>query len=150
MTEQSLILESLPIKALSEALQKYYQEYQGNPRKRSNVVNPFRKIANYVYAAWKAGLDKKEECAYTGSLLIFSVQKEIGIKYASDVSQVNQLYLAGLKMANAIWTKLDDLKSSGSKVDDQTFENLMQQASEELWNRFQFEYTTTVNQVTVK
>jgi hypothetical protein len=118
------------LKTVAEALQLQYQDYY---LKRENIINPIKELSNYIYKARINGLDKREQCSYAGSILVFSTLEEMGQKYASDVNKVNAVYLAGMKMAKEIWNKLDELEQSKSKVDFKDFEEIINQIAETTW-----------------
>lgn len=122
--------EQAVLQTVAEALRMQYQNYT---LKKENVINPVSELADYVFKAHKVGLDKREQCSYSGSILVFSTLEEMGLKYASDVDKVNRVYLAGMKLAKAIWDKLDALDQSHSKVDRHTFKEIIQQMSDSVW-----------------
>ena len=123
-TDQSVL------KTVAEALQLQYQDYS---LKKENVTNPISDLASYVFKAHKEGLDKREQCSYSGSILVFSTLEEMGLKYASDVDKVNKVYLAGMKLAKTIWSNLDAHDKSSPKVDRRAFEEIIQQMSDKIW-----------------
>lgn len=101
---------------------------------KDKVLAPLLVMAEYVFKAKRTGLAQREQCAYAGSVLVFSSLKEMGLKYGSDVTKVNNIYLAGIKIANAIWSKLDDLKDSSSKITNNDFEEISKQLSDTIFN----------------
>jgi hypothetical protein len=126
-------IEKSLVKTVAEALQLQYKNFD---LKRENVVNAIYELANYVYKAHKDGLEQREQCSYSGSILVFASLEEMGEKYASDVDVVNAVYLAGSKMANALWAKLDSLQKSETKLDYQAFEEMISTISNEIWLQF--------------
>lgn len=123
-TEQSVLEE------VGTALQI---QYEGFSLKRENIINPISELANYVYKAREAGLDKREQCSYSGSILVAATLEEMGQKYSSDVDKVNKVHLSGIKLANTIWSKLDALEESAAKVDRETFDEIIQRMSDTIW-----------------
>lgn len=135
MSDNSVILKDKlvdedAIRALSNAFIEYYGD---KPTSRNKILNPILVVADYIFQAQKAGLDQREQCMYAGSVLIFSILEETGRKHATDVNKVNKVYLAGIKLANTLWSNLDTLEASSKKIDDKTFDEIVQQMAEMVW-----------------
>ena len=126
-------LERSLVKTVAEALQLQYKNFD---LKKENVVNALNEVADYVYKAHKDGLKQREQCSYSGSILVFASLEEMGKKYASDVDVVNAVYLAGSKMANALWAKLDSLQKSETKRDYKVFEEMIRTIIDDVWLQF--------------
>jgi hypothetical protein len=121
--------------------------HQGKLLAKDDVVKPFLEMANYVHEAWKAGLSKNDECAYSASLLIFSTLRRMGLRFASDVESVNKLYLAGMKLAKDIWDKLEAMKKNPSTHQSKNFEELIDEMSNLLWKEYQRAHSLIVKEV---
>ena len=128
--QETEIIDSSIIKSVAKAIKLQHQITWGPSITEDNVVNPFIEMAEYVYKAREAGLDRRSECSYAASLLITSTLEKKGVKYASDVEVVNQIYLAGMKLASDIWDKLDVCRFHN-------FGEMIQRLSNLLWNEYQ-------------
>lgn len=74
------------------------------------VLKPFDDLVDYVVKAWNYGLDKKEECAYAGLKLLYSALDATERRFTSNVAEANELFTAGMEVANYLWDELDRLK----------------------------------------
>lgn len=108
-------------------------QYQGHSLIKINIINPLSELVDYIYKAHEADLDKRNQCSYAGSVLVFSTLKEMNLKYSSDVDKVNSVYLAGMKLANTIWDKLDELEQTLPKISNHTLDNMKNQLYEMIW-----------------
>ncbi len=101
---------------LCEVLRKFYwSRLRSNPgSSKRKLLGPFNELKDYVLEAWSSGLDKREECAYAGSVLLFSVLKGSGRRFAREPEEANELFLAGMRLANHLWGLLEQ---SGGNVD---------------------------------
>lgn len=128
-----LNLEKNLVKTVANALQLQYQNFD---LKKENVVNALNELTDYVYEAHSNKLDQRTQCSYSGSVLVFASLEEMGKKYASDVNVVNSVYLAGSKMANALWAQLDSLQKSETKLGKKVFEGMVSNIVDEIWIQY--------------
>ena len=102
------------------------------PQPNDKILIPLLELSEYIFQAKKNGLNNKEQCSYAGSVLVFSSLKEMGLKYGSYVNKINNIYLAGIKLANAIWRELDNIKDSSSKLSHDDFKEITKMLSDKI------------------
>ncbi len=107
-----------------EELKKYYWSKLG---KDSDVtteskLKPFSEMTDYVYKAWKAGLDKRSETHYAGALLFDFILQCTGRRFTSDVEEANKITEIGRKMADQMWKQLDVSKGDLSAYNNMVSE----------------------------
>lgn len=95
-----------------ESLKKYYWNRLRGDRDATKdvLLKPFLEMADYIYKAWKARLDKKNESLYAGSLMFDSVLKGTGRRFTSDVVEANEVCDVGRRLANQMWDQLEAMK----------------------------------------
>ena len=123
------LIDDALIKTSSEELTKYYWSKLG---KDSNVtaeskLKPFSEMTDYVYKAWKAGLDKKSETHYAGALLFDFILQCTGRRFTSDVVEANAITEIGRKMADQMWNQLDSSNGNLS-----TYNNMVTETADSL------------------
>jgi len=103
---------------LQEALNKRYWSRLPNSKSLSSDVKlkPFNDVVSYVLKAWKARLDRRQECALAGSKLLDSVVKTTDRRFADNAEEANELFLAGMDVANYLWDELIKLKGNTSAL----------------------------------
>ncbi|HKZ94159.1 MAG TPA: hypothetical protein VJ249_06240 [Candidatus Bathyarchaeia archaeon] len=104
------------IPKLQAALRKYYWDRFPNQENPSSIrkTRPIQDVSDYILRAWNAKLDRKTECALAGSKLLDSVLENTGRRFASNVEEANDLYLAGMDAAGFLWDELDSNKGNQS------------------------------------
>lgn len=90
---------------LGEVLKKYY--WDRLTARSPDATTPFFDLANYVTEAWKARLDKREECAYAGTKLLQSVLVGTSRRFTYQVQEANDLFTMGMRVAEHLWNVLD-------------------------------------------
>ncbi len=101
------------------------------------ICKPVSNVFEYVFSAWKSGLDKRSETAYSGSVFLYSVLKETGRRFTSDVTEANELYDAGKKLASFLWEELERASSEmNSVIHNVNLLELHSRISEYLWDEF--------------
>ena len=118
------------VKTIAKALERQHQIKWWPTITKDDVIKPLIEMAEYVYTAREAGLDRRSECSYAGSLLVTATLETKNVKYASNVEVVNQIYLAGMKLAGDIWDKLDVCRFHN-------FEEMIQRMANLLWDEYQ-------------
>ena len=109
-----------------EELKKYYWSKLGkdNDVTTESKLKPFSEMTDYVYKAWKAGLDKRSETHYAGALLFDFILQCTGRRFTSDVEEANKITEIGRKMADQMWKQLDvskgDLSAYNNMVSETT------------------------------
>jgi len=104
------------ISKLQTALRKHYWNRFPNTEDNSShrKIRPVEDMFEYVFKAWNAKLDRKTECALAGSKLLDSVLDNTGRRFASNVEEANDLYLAGMDAASFLWDELDETRGNQS------------------------------------
>ncbi|WP_309492945.1 hypothetical protein [Candidatus Hecatella orcuttiae] len=123
-----------PLRMMAEALKLHRQ---GKPLAKDDVISLFFSMADYVHKAWKAGLSKRSECAYAGSLLLYETLKRTGFRFASDVEDANRIWKAGMKLAEEIWNKLESSRNNPLSGEGLSFKEEIQAMSSLLWEEYQ-------------
>jgi len=95
-----------------DALRKYYWSKLGESGDvtHGSQLKPFSEMANYVYKAWAAHLDKLGESFYAGSLMFDLCLEGTGRRFTSDVDEANAISESGRKLASQMWAQLDTSK----------------------------------------
>jgi len=100
------------VQNFKEALKKHLhaklmlsKEYRVN-----KSVRPLFHVKEQVAIAWKAKLERKEECAFTCSRFLYSVLNEKNQRFISSVDEANEIWLAGMRFAEYLWGILDNSK----------------------------------------
>lgn len=104
---------NIPIKEISKALGKYYWPRIEAKENNSDVIvsAPVLDLIEHVNLGVTASLDKKEECSFGGSVLLFSILEGTDRKYSYDIDETNELYKVGKNLAVKIWDALNDGES---------------------------------------
>jgi len=107
-----------------EELKKYYWSKLGkdNDVTTESKLKPFSEMTDYVYKAWKAGLDKRSETHYAGALLFDFIMQCTGRRFTSDVEEANKITEIGRKMADQMWKQLDVSKGDLSAYNNMVSE----------------------------
>ncbi len=107
-----------------EELKKYYWSKLGkdNDVTTESKLKPFSEMTDYVYKAWKAGLDKRSETHYAGALLFDFILQCTGRRFTSDVEEANKITEIGRKMADQMWKQLDVSKGDLSAYNNMVSE----------------------------
>ena len=107
-----------------EELKKYYWSKlgKGSDVTKDSKLKPFSEMTDYVYKAWKAGLDKKSETHYAGALLFDFILQCTGRRFTSDVEEANKITEIGRKMADQMWKQLDVSKGDLSAYNNMVSE----------------------------
>ncbi len=107
-----------------EELKKYYWSQLGkdNDVTTESKLKPFSEMTDYVYKAWKAGLDKRSETHYAGALLFDFILQCTGRRFTSDVEEANKITEIGRKMADQMWKQLDVSKGDLSAYNNMVSE----------------------------
>ena len=107
-----------------EELKKYYWSKLGkdNDVTTESKLKPFSEMTDYVYKAWKAGLDKSSETHYAGALLFDFILQCTGRRFTSDVEEANKITEIGRKMADQMWKQLDVSKGDLSAYNNMVSE----------------------------
>lgn len=134
MSKSSVRTRDSFIEIINEYLKAFIDYDTQKQHSKDKILAPLLVMADYVFQAKKAGLNQREQCSYAGSVLVFSSLKAMGLRYGSDVNKVNKIYLGGVKLANAIWSKLADLEDSSSKVSQNDFEGIKKHLSDTIFN----------------
>lgn len=92
---------------LGEVLKKYYWDRLTDRSPDATTFKPFFDVANCVTEAWKARLDKREECAYAGTKLLQSVLVGTSRRFTDKVQEANDLFTTGMRVAEHLWNVLD-------------------------------------------
>jgi len=111
--KQTELIENSALKDIVEALRLQYEGYSIT---RDSIVNPLTKVVEYIYDAHQAHLTNKEQCSYAGSVLVDATLEEMHRRFASDVVKANKVYLAGIKLANLVWRRLDEVTQTQHKT----------------------------------
>lgn len=93
---------------LKEVLKRYYWTnitHKNAPEEL--VLKPLDDLVAYIIDAQKAHLDKREECAYAGTKLLQSVLNETNRNFTEHVQEANDLFLAGMRIAEYIWNLIN-------------------------------------------
>ena len=94
---------------------------------KESKLKPFSEMTDYVYKAWKAGLDKKSETHYAGALLFDFILQCTGRRFTSDVVEANAITEIGRKMADHMWNQLD-----ASNGDFSAYKSLVSETADSL------------------
>mgnify|MGYP004270876603 FL=1 len=89
---------------------------------KESKLKPFSEMTDYVYKAWKAGLDKRSETHYAGALLFDFILQCTGRRFTSDVEEANKITEIGRKMADQMWKQLDVSKGDLSAYNNMVSE----------------------------
>ena len=92
---------------------------------KESKLKPFSEMTDYVYKAWKAGLDKKSETHYAGALLFDFILQGTGRRFTSDVVEANAITEIGRKIADQMWKQLD-----ASKGDLSAYNNMVSETAD--------------------
>lgn len=116
--------------SLKDIVEALRLQYEGYSITRDSVANPLTKVVEYVYDAHQAHLTNKEQCSYAGSVLVDATLEEMHRRFASDVVKANKVYLAGIKLANLVWRRLDEVAQSQPKIPTATLDQITEQVVE--------------------
>ncbi|MEE9116926.1 MAG: hypothetical protein V3U09_08540 [Thermoplasmata archaeon] len=76
---------------------------QGKVPGPDDVLRPFLELSDYVKSAKRSGLQRTEQCAYAGSILLDSLLEVTGRRFTYDVEEANDIFKAGRDLANELW-----------------------------------------------
>ena len=68
-----------------------------------DVLRPFLALSDYIKSAKRSGLQRVEQCAYAGSILLDTVLEVTGRRFTKDLDEANEVFMAGRDLANEIW-----------------------------------------------
>ena len=123
------LIDSTLLQSSREELKKYYWSKlgKGSDVTKDFKLKPFYEMTDYVYKAWKAGLDKKSETHYAGALLFDFILQCTGRRFTSDVVEANAITEIGRKMADHMWNQLD-----ASNGDFSAYKSLVSETADSL------------------
>ena len=93
-------------------------------------MKPIFDVADYVFKAFNANLEKDKECLYTGTIFLNSILKGTGRQFTLDVREANILSEVGKRLADYLWEALEKSKGEPS-VYEHTVHALMDSLLEE-------------------
>jgi len=116
MSEVKMQIELTENPAIKDIIEALRLQYEGYPIMRQSIINPITNVIEYIYDAHQAHLTDREQCSYAGSILVDSTLTEMHRRFSSDVAKSNKVYTAGIKLANLIWRKLDEMTQTQRKI----------------------------------
>ncbi len=76
---------------------------QGKDLSSDDVLRPFLELSDYVKSAKRSGLQRTEQCAYAGSILLDTVLEVTGRRFTADLEEANEVFKAGRDLADDMW-----------------------------------------------
>src|SRR3972149_9198024 len=116
MSEVKMQIELTENPAIKDIIEALRLQYEGYPIMRQSIINPITNVIEYIYDAHQAHLTDREQCSDAGSILVDSTLTEMHRRFSSDVAKSNKVYTAGIKLANLIWRKLDEMTQTQRKI----------------------------------
>ncbi|MDP6155213.1 MAG: hypothetical protein QF682_03630 [Candidatus Thermoplasmatota archaeon] len=119
---------NISILNISGAFEKYYwSEIDEKVISKHVVSEPLIDLIDHIDKAINAGLEKRGECAYSGSVLLSLVLEGTGRKYSYNIDETNDLYKEGKALAGDVWDAL---------VDGLSLVRIKKQVIGSLWNDY--------------
>ena len=111
------------------ALETYYWK-----KTDKRPLAPVRDMIEFIYSAWQSKLDMKEECLYSGSVLLHSIIKHTGRDYTYDLKEANDIFLAGRTLALQLTGILDKSKDDSP---DEIYKKFKKELEEQLLKKYE-------------